>query len=150
MADWRTGRGQEVEEGWVGWMNLDPSSSDDSKFNSGSNGFGRHKRRSSSRTSSISSTSMSMMSMNGSISSRAGLDKIEDGPMVGGGDGVGSGNGIGRNGLPLPQQPKEIQIKGVRACRECWAVVSYVHLLLLLADISTLQCRLLNKCAYVF
>lgn len=24
----------------------------------------------------------------------------------------------------LPQQPKEVQVKGVRVCRECWAVVS--------------------------
>lgn len=25
---------------------------------------------------------------------------------------------------PLPQQPKEVQVKGVRVCRECWATVS--------------------------
>ena len=26
--------------------------------------------------------------------------------------------------MPLPQQPKEVQVKGVRLCKECWAVVS--------------------------
>lgn len=26
--------------------------------------------------------------------------------------------------IPLPQQPKEVQVKGVRVCRECWGVVS--------------------------
>ena len=26
--------------------------------------------------------------------------------------------------LPLPQQPKEVQVKGVRLCKECWGVVS--------------------------
>ncbi len=26
--------------------------------------------------------------------------------------------------LPLPQQPKEVQVKGVRVCRECRDVVS--------------------------
>jgi len=28
--------------------------------------------------------------------------------------------------LPLPQQPKEVQVKGVRVCRECRDVVSWV------------------------
>jgi rabenosyn-5 len=26
--------------------------------------------------------------------------------------------------VPLPQQPKEVQVKGMRTCRDCWAVVS--------------------------
>jgi hypothetical protein len=26
--------------------------------------------------------------------------------------------------IPLPQQPREVQVKGMRTCRECWAVIS--------------------------
>lgn len=39
-------------------------------------------------------------------------------PSGGGGDMDGSVH------IPLPQQPKEVQVKGVRVCRECWATVS--------------------------
>lgn len=41
-------------------------------------------------------------------------------------DGIGavrSGDAPTQN-IPLPQQPKEVQVKGMRVCRECWAVVS--------------------------
>ena len=35
-------------------------------------------------------------------------------------------NGLPAEGreIPLPQQPKEVQVRGVRTCRDCWAVVS--------------------------
>lgn len=73
VADYRTGRGEEVDEGFVGWMSLD-----------GPGGPGV-RRRTHTRASSASS------SMSGST--------------------------------PLPQQPQEVQVKGVRVCRDCWAVV---------------------------
>lgn len=38
-------------------------------------------------------------------------------------DAVRSGDAPTQN-IPLPQQPKEVQVKGMRVCRECWAVVS--------------------------
>ena len=82
VADWKTGRGEEVEEGFVGWMKLQDGE-DATQIN------GKRDRRSS----------------RVSISSTA----VEDLPEKGG---------------LLPQQPKEVQVKGVRSCRECWATVS--------------------------
>lgn len=29
--------------------------------------------------------------------------------------------------VPLPKQATEVQVRGVRVCRDCWGVVSYVH-----------------------
>jgi hypothetical protein len=56
VADWKSGRGEEVEEGFVGWM------------------------------------------------------KVEDG--------LGTGKADG--------DVKEVQVRGVRVCRDCWGTVSYV------------------------
>jgi hypothetical protein len=78
VADWKTGRGEEVEEGFVGWMKLDADDDDEWK-----------RERKTSRPGSI----------------------------------AGSAGSGGRE-TPLPQQPKEVQVKGIRTCRECWAVVS--------------------------
>ena len=63
VADYRTGKGHEVDEGFVGWMQM------------------------------------------------------------------GSGAGVGEQGKPgastaTARRPDEVQVKGVRTCRECWAVVS--------------------------
>jgi hypothetical protein len=92
VADWKTGRGEEVDEGFVGWMKLqdgeDVNSSGEAK-----KGLRRKNRL---------STASAMTSAS---SSTVG----EDGE---------------KRDVLLPQQPKEVQVKGVRVCRECWAVVS--------------------------
>jgi rabenosyn-5 len=62
VADWKSGRGEEVEEGFVGWMKVDESSS-----SSGTTTNGK-------------------------------------------GDG----------------EVKEVQVRGVRVCKDCWGTVSYV------------------------
>jgi rabenosyn-5 len=61
VADWKSGRGEEVEEGFVGWMKLD-----DLSTNTNANGKG-------------------------------------DGEV------------------------KEVQVRGVRVCKDCWGTVSYVQ-----------------------
>ncbi|WVF69598.1 hypothetical protein IAT40_004376 [Kwoniella sp. CBS 6097] len=114
VADWKTGRGEEVDEGFVGWMKMDEGDDDGTASTtttagviSGSpssspargameRGKGRRKGRAS---------TASIMSTNSVISESA------------------AENGEKRD-IPLPQQPKEVQVKGVRVCRECWAVVS--------------------------
>jgi hypothetical protein len=58
VADWKSGRGEEVEEGFVGWM------------------------------------------------------KIDDGKSL----------SNSRGG----EEPKEVQVRGVRVCKDCWGTVSYV------------------------
>jgi rabenosyn-5 len=88
VADWKTGRGEEVEEGFVGWMKLQDG--DEPVQINGK----KDRRRGRSSTSST-------------IGSAITVDE--------GGE---------KRDLPLPQQPKEVQVKGVRACRQCWAVVS--------------------------
>ena len=60
VADWKSGRGEEVEEGFVGWMKIDESS---------------------------------------------------PGPAA---------NGKGEG------EVKEVQVRGVRVCKDCWGTVSYV------------------------
>ena len=37
---------------------------------------------------------------------------------------VTAADSLPEKGALLPQQPKEVQVKGVRSCRECWATVS--------------------------
>jgi rabenosyn-5 len=64
VADWKSGRGEEVEEGFVGWMKIDDSTS-----GSGTNT---------------------------------------------------NGNGKGEG------EVKEVQVRGVRVCKDCWGTVSYV------------------------
>ncbi|KLT44172.1 hypothetical protein CC85DRAFT_283693 [Cutaneotrichosporon oleaginosum] len=86
VADWRTGRGEEVEEGFVGWMSLDQE-----KEPAAIRPSRHHRHRSGSVLSDTSSTTTS------------------DEPQ---------------RTIPLPQQPQEVQVKGVRVCRECWATVS--------------------------
>ncbi|ORX34061.1 FYVE zinc finger-domain-containing protein [Kockovaella imperatae] len=87
VADWKTGRGEEVDEGFVGWMKI----KDKESSQNGSPVSERRGSINSIRTASSSSTSPRKF------------------------------NG---NGGPVPQQPKEVQIKGVRVCRECWGTVS--------------------------
>ena len=84
VADWKTGRGEEVDEGFVGWMRL--------KDGEGPSG--------------------SRASRSGSISSVRTVSS------------AGTGTNGKENGVPVPQQPTEIQVKGIRVCRECWNVVS--------------------------
>jgi len=60
VADWKSGRGEEVEEGFVGWMKIDESPS-----------------------------------------------------------------GPGTNGK-ANGEVKEVQVRGVRVCKDCWGTVSYV------------------------
>lgn len=84
VADWKTGRGEEVEEGFVGWMRMEDGEG------SGEGQAIQRRRRS----------------------------QPED--RIGA---VNSDDASTRN-IPLPQQPKEVQVKGMRVCRECWAVVS--------------------------
>ncbi|GMK54686.1 hypothetical protein CspeluHIS016_0112720 [Cutaneotrichosporon spelunceum] len=86
VADWRTGRGEEVDEGFVGWMSLDQEKEPVAIRPS------RHHRHRS-----------------GSILSDASSATTIDEPQ---------------RTIPLPQQPQEVQIKGVRVCRECWDIVS--------------------------
>jgi hypothetical protein len=92
VADYRSGRGEEVDEGFVGWMSLDDgdraASDPTSAFRAKRGGprpppLQTHTRRSSASSSLHSGTT-----------------------------------------TPLPQQPQEVQVKGVRVCRDCWAVVS--------------------------
>lgn len=71
VADWKTGRGQEVEEGFVGWLKVDDESS------------------------------------------AAGGIKAKATPQ-----GRKSTGGKAEDGV------KEVIIKGVRVCRECWQTVS--------------------------
>jgi rabenosyn-5 len=59
VADWKSGRGEEVEEGFVGWM------------------------------------------------------KVDESPARG-------------NSSVDGEAPKEIQVRGVRVCKDCWGTVSYV------------------------
>jgi rabenosyn-5 len=92
IADWKSGRGEVVEEGFVGWMKTDDSDERERRL---------ERRKSRSSMGSVSTFGSGSMGL-------GGID--EDG-------------GSGRK-VPLPQQPKEVQIKGMRACRECWAVVS--------------------------
>ncbi|WWD21672.1 hypothetical protein CI109_106158 [Kwoniella shandongensis] len=88
VADWKTGRGEEVEEGFVGWMKVDEADIGPPS-NGGMNG--KKDRR------------------------RSRLSISSGGPIL---------DGIEKREIPLPQQPKEVQVKGVRTCRECWNVVS--------------------------
>jgi len=91
VADYRTGRGEEVDEGFIGWMSLDDAdrgaSDPASAFRSKRGERMRppsHRRRSSASSSLHSGTTTPTR---------------------------------------LPQQPQEVQVKGVRVCRDCWAVV---------------------------
>lgn len=88
VADWRTGRGEEVDEGFVGWMSLDQEKEPTSAIRT-SKQHARHR--------------------SGSILSDISSSTISEEPQ---------------RTIPLPQQPQEVQIKGVRVCRECWATVS--------------------------
>lgn len=72
MADWRTGKGEEVDEGFVGWMKMEPPRARGGKTGSGGGGGGEE--------------------------------------------------GEGEKGMG--KQPNEVQVKGVRVCRECWKTVS--------------------------
>ncbi|ODO08578.1 hypothetical protein L198_00308 [Cryptococcus wingfieldii CBS 7118] len=73
VADWKTGRGEEVEEGFVGWM----------KTANGEDGEDGERTPRPNETE----------------------DAVLESKLV-------------------PQQPKEVQVKGMRVCRECWSVVS--------------------------
>ncbi len=81
VADWRTGKGEIVEEGFIGWMKADTGV--DSLA-----GKKKGRRR-----------------------------KEEEGPDESDPDGPAKRQG-------KPKMADEIQVKGVRACRECWAIVT--------------------------
>ncbi|KAL7419293.1 carboxypeptidase Y-deficient [Cryptotrichosporon argae] len=98
VADWKTGRGEEVDEGFLGWMRVDDEKED---------GGIRQDR----------------------------ADRTEPGragrrvPSASGASANGTGSGSDRSSIsetqgPVPKLPSEVQVKGVRVCRECWAVVS--------------------------
>ncbi|WVN89306.1 uncharacterized protein L203_104528 [Cryptococcus depauperatus CBS 7841] len=84
VADWRTGRGEEVEERFVGWMKLE----DD-----------HNALKSASKREFLERNSVS-------------------------GDRIGPDSSQETRDLKLPQQPKEVQVKGMRVCRDCWAIIS--------------------------
>lgn len=74
MADYKTGRGEEVEEGFVGWMKLETEDAPNT-----SRGKGKRRKE----------------------------KEATPGPEGGG-------------------TPNEVQVRGVRVCRECWSTVSSV------------------------
>lgn len=88
VADWKTGRGEEVDEGFVGWMSLEP----DTEGGERDQTFAKRHVRGTSTASA-------------------------------GGSPAGSAPGSGAS-TPLPQQPQEVQVRGIRVCRECWRIVS--------------------------
>ncbi|WWC68141.1 uncharacterized protein I206_102064 [Kwoniella pini CBS 10737] len=98
VADWKTGRGEEVEEGFVGWMKMDDQTPGQEQQILKNN---------------IDSRSSRIRKGRASTNSISSINEYEE----------ENGNGEKR-GIPLPQQPKEVQVKGCRVCRECWAVVS--------------------------
>ena len=79
VADYKTGRGEEVEEGFVGWMKVDDE---------------RDQKKSRNR----------------------GQPKLKEKQNAG--DGV------------VGEEVKEVQVRGVRVCKECWGTVSYVPFLI--------------------
>lgn len=91
VADWKTGRGEEVDEGFVGWMTLEGADEkgDPAIRNAKKRAAAAHARRASRDSNKV------------LIESRAST--------------------------PLPQQPLEVPLHGVRCCRECWTVVSRKH-----------------------
>lgn len=93
VADWRTGRGEEVDEGFVGWMSLDQEKEPSAIRTSKKQVAHAHARQ---RSASI-------------LSDTSSTTTISEEPQ---------------RTIPLPQQPQEVQVKGVRVCRECWATVS--------------------------
>lgn len=88
VADWKTGRGEEVDEGFVGWMSLEPEEGPAEREQT----FAKRHVRNTSSGSAVASP---------------------------GGSAPGSGTST-----PLPQQPQEVQVRGIRVCRECWRIVS--------------------------
>lgn len=131
VADYKSGRGEEVEEGFVGWMKLDdpattaaplPVLPGASASASGSRTVSQTHSRTLSRASSIAGSDSTRNTAN------TGMGRIRQDEGVGLGDGLGtpSKQSEQQQQQPLPQQPREVQVKGVRVCRECWAVVSYV------------------------
>jgi hypothetical protein len=108
VADWKTGRGEEVEEGFVGWMKLQDEKGEawDGMDGGSSNDKAGQVRREGRR----------------SRSNLDGTNRI--GSITTTTTAAAAAAEGGERGIPLPQQPREIQVKGVRACRECWAVVS--------------------------
>ena len=71
VADWKTGRGQEVEEGFIGWLKVEDGTPK-------ADGFTKKPTAKARR-------------------STGGLDDVS---------------------------PKEVIIRGVRVCRDCWQTVS--------------------------
>jgi hypothetical protein len=89
VADHKTGRGEEVEEGFVGWMKLE----DESK---------------------------------GKVKGKRRKDVNADG---------------------VEGQPQEVQVKGVRVCRECWSTVSLAIYSVFPGIIEAESCRRKQKMA---
>ena len=93
VADCTTGRGEEVEEGFVGWMKMADPANDTQETKASK---GRRRK--------------------GSIADELRHGHAEK-PAT-------NGDSQGGKNAPLPQQPREVQVKGIRICRECWATVS--------------------------
>lgn len=105
VADWKSGRGEEVEEGFVGWMKVGAEA--EAETAGGTAAAGTKGRRKSGVRSNPNAV--------GRIEGISKGQRPEAAPQI-----------IGEDGKPMPQQATEKQVKGVRACRECWAVVSCV------------------------
>ena len=132
VADYKSGRGEEVEEGFVGWMKLDDPATAAAQVSvplgasasaSGSRPVSQTHSRTLSRASSIAGSDSTRNTAN------TGMGRIRQDEGASVGDGLGTPTKQSQQQQqqqPLPQQPREVQVKGVRVCRECWAVVSYV------------------------
>lgn len=126
VADWKTGRGEEVDEGFVGWMTMQDGEEAGGAGNARAQGGGS-RRVSGAGAGAVGDVRKERRK------SRASIRGVTNGANVANVANVASGtsgtNGVvgdgeATRGVPLPQQPKEVQVKGVRVCRECWAIVS--------------------------
>ncbi|WWC86709.1 uncharacterized protein L201_001586 [Kwoniella dendrophila CBS 6074] len=104
VADYKTGRGEEVEEGFIGWMKMEDS---------GSNNNNDNNNQDQSDQQSASPINKNRMKRS-RVSTNSITSTINENPE----------NKIEKREIPLPQQPKEVQVKGCRVCRDCWNVVS--------------------------
>jgi hypothetical protein len=95
VADWKTGRGEIVEEGFVGWMKVDRRGS------TLVNGGGKTKG----------SANGVPVPKNKRVGTVGSIQSIEE----------GSDGGTAES---MDSATEEVMVKGVRCCRECWAVVS--------------------------
>lgn len=139
VADYKTGRGEEVEEGFVGWMKLDEQGQGQGQGQGATAAGGGEARgargghgRTLSRASSIAGSDSTRNTANTGLG-RIRQDEVDlqDGRVPSGQVTPTKQEKQEKQEKPLPQQPREVQVKGVRVCRECWGVVSYVTYILL-------------------